>query len=386
MVDANMSGLNLKNIVALMSFAMFLICLVPAQIVPAQAANADLSITSADITFSKDNPSSGEMITITAKVHNAGPSAASNVVVSFNVGSAPLLPTKTIAAIPTQDVKDATHNYLTTVPGTFVIKVSVTSDQSDPNTADNTAERSLTVGSVVPTVNITASLSSDTINSKDPFKVNGSAKLGTEPVSGGDVTIQIVQNGYTCTTKTNTDGTYESIMAGPTDQGVYTIKVTVATGAVSGMTQVNMTVLEADLTITKFSSKPTSPKEGDTVVITIGVQNLGNGTARNVTFVLKIDSVVVLDKKLGDLTNGQTTNVVYNWKSKKGSHTFDSMVDPNNNITEIKEDNNAFAQQTITVKAKANKPGPSFEAGIFIVSVVVVFFVVGKGRNRKPTA
>lgn len=386
MVDANMSGFTIKRIAALMCLAMFLICVVPVEIVPAQSGNADLSITSADITFSKDNPSSGEIITITAKVHNLGPSAATNVVVSFSVGSAPIPPTKTIPAIPALDAKDAAHQYPTTVPGTFVIKVSVTGDQSDPNTADNTAERSLTVGSVVPTVNVTASLSSDTINSKDPFKVNGTAKMGTEPVNGGDVTIQIVQNGYTCSTKTKTDGTFESIMAGPTDQGVYSIKVTVTNGAVSGSTQINLTVLEADLTVTKFTYKPTSPKEDDTVVMTIGVQNLGNGTARNVTFQVKMDSVVVLDKKLGAMSNGQTITVTYNWKAKKGSHTFDATVDPSNNITEINENNNAYAQQTITVKAKDKKPGPSFEAGIFIAAVLVVLFVMGngKGRNRKP--
>jgi|GEM_PF-3422078 len=388
MVDANMSGLVIKKFATLMCLAMVLVCLVPTEIVSAQGSNADLSITSADITFSKDNPSSGEDITITVNVHNLGPSAATNVVVSFSVGSAPLPPTKTITAIPSSDAKTATHQYLTTVPGSFIIKVSVTGDQTDPNTGDNKAERSLIVGSVVPTVNVTASLSSDTINSKEPFKVNGTAKIGTTPVNGGDVTIQITQNQYTCSTKTNSDGTYESVMAGPTDQGVYTIKVSVTSGAVSGTTQLNLTVLEADLTVTTFTYTPKSPKEGDTVVIKMGVQNLGNGTARNVTFQLKIDSVVVQEKKIGDMSNGQTLTETYNWKAKKGSHTFDAMVDPNNNITEIKEDNNAFAQQTITVAAKANKPGPSFEAGLLIVAVVVALFVMGngKGRNRKPHA
>ena len=383
-----MSGITIKKFAALISLVMFLACLVPVGIVSAQAGNADLSLTSADITFSKDNPSSGEMITITAKVHNLGPSAATNVVVSYSVGSAPLLPTKTLAAIPASDAKDAAHQYLTTVPGTFVIKVSVTSDQSDPNTADNTAERSLTVGSVVPTVNVTASLSADTINSKDPFKVNGTAKLGTTPVDNGDVTIQIVQNGYTCSTKTNSDGTFESIMAGPTDQGVYTIKVTVTSGAVSGSTQLNLTVLESDLTVTTFTYTPKPPTEGNTVTIKIGVQNLGNGTAKNVTFQLKIDNVVALEKKIGDMSNGQALTVTYTWKAKKGSHTFDAMMDPSNNITESKEDNNAFAQQTISVKAKSNKPGPSFEAAVFIAAIVVALIVIGskKGRNRKPSA
>jgi subtilase family serine protease len=86
------------------------------------------------------------------------------------------------------------------------------------------------------------------------------------------------------------------------------------------------------------------------------------------------------------MSNGQTITVTYNWKAKKGSHAFDATVDPSNNITEIKEDNNAFAQQTIVVKAKDKKPGPSFEAGVFIAAVLVVLFVMGnsKGRNRKP--
>ena len=59
-----MSGLTIRKVSALMSLVMFLACLVPVELVPAQAGNADLSITSADITFSKDNPSSGAPLVI----------------------------------------------------------------------------------------------------------------------------------------------------------------------------------------------------------------------------------------------------------------------------------------------------------------------------------
>ena len=380
-----MSGLTRKRIAALMCLSMLLVCLVPVEIIPAQAANADLSITSADITFSKENPSSGEDITITINVHNQGPAAATNVVVSFFVGPSPLPPTKTITAIPSLDAKTATHQYLTTVPGSFVIKATVAGDQTDPNTGDNTAERTLIVGSVVPTMNVTATLTPNTIDSKDSFKVNGSAKVGTTPVNGGDVTIEISPSQYTCSTKTSSDGSFEAIMAGPTDQGVYSIKVTVAEGTVSGSTKMNLTVEQSDLTVTSFTYTPKSPKEDDTVVMKIGVKNVGNGTAKNVSFQLKMDSVVILDKNLGEISSSQTVTVTYNWKAKKGSHAFDAMVDPNNNITEINENNNAFAQQTINVAAKAKKPGPSFEAGVFIVAVLAVLFVMGrgKGRNRK---
>jgi hypothetical protein len=378
-----MSSHIMTKLTALMALVTFLGCVVPLEMVSAQGQSADINLTSADITFSKDHPSSGEIITITAKIHNRGPSAATNVVVSFNVSNLPLPPTKTIATIVPTGAQDTTHQWPTTLPGTFTIKVSAKADQSDPDSSNNQAERTITVGTVVPTINVTATISPDTIESKDPFTVNGTALMGTTPVNGGDVKVEVVQNGYANQTKTKSDGSFEVVMAGPTGQGLYNIKVTVSQGAVSGSTQVNLTVLQPDMTITTFKYTPKDPIEGDVVKFTIGVQNLGNGTAKGVMFQLKIDVVVVLDKDEGDFSNGQTKTVEYSWKSKKGSHSVIATVDVNNTIEEIKEDNNVYPTQTVTVKAKSGgKPGPSFEAPLFVVAVIVVFLIMRNGRFK----
>jgi len=366
---------------ALMTVLFMVLSMVPVQPVPAQGQNADVNLTSADITFSKDHPSSGEIITITAKIHNNGPSAATNVVVSFNVSNIPLPPTKTIATIAPTGAQEVTHQWPTTVPGTFTIKVSAKADTSDPDMSNNQAERAITVGTVVPTINVTATIYPDTIQSKEPFTVNGTAVMGTTPVNGGDVKVQIVQNGYANQSKTKSDGSFEVVMTGPTGQGVYNVKVTVTQGAVTGEADLNLTVLQPDMTITTFKYTPTDPTEGDTVKFTMGVQNLGNGTAKAVRFQLKIDDVVALDKDLGDFSNGQTKSVEYSWKAKKGSHSFAATVDTNNTIEEINENNNAWPTQTVSVKAKSGgKPGPSFEAPVFVVAVLVVFLVMSNRR------
>lgn len=368
--------------VPLMVMMMFL-TLVPVGQVPAQGNNADINLTSADITFSKDHPASGEVITITARIHNSGPSAATNVVVSFNVSNIPLPPTKTIATITPLNAQDAAHQWITTVPGTFTIRVSARAEQSDPDMSNNQAERTITVGSVVPTINVTATLSSDTIQSKQSFTVNGTATMGATPVSGGTVKVEIVQNGYANQTTTKSDGTFEVLMAGPTGQGSYNVKVTVSQGAVNGQTQLNMTVLQPDMTITTFKYNPQSPIEGETVKFSIGVQNLGNGTTKSVMFQLKVDDELALDKDLGEFSAGQTKTVEYSWKAKKGSHTFAPLVDANNTIEEIREDNNAFATQTVSVKAKgSNNPGPSFEAPVFIIAVLIIFLIMRNGRFK----
>jgi subtilase family serine protease len=354
--------------------------------VDAQGQGADIFLTSADITFSNDNPSTGSKVTITVKVHNDGPSAASNVVVEFMASNIPLPPSKTITAIPAFQSQDTTHTWYATVPGTYTIKVTATADQSDPNQANNQAERSITVGTIVPTINVTASLSPDEIQSKHTFLVNGSAEMGGAPLTGGAVKVEILQNGYANETTTGNDGTFSAIMTGPTGQGTYDVKVSVTQGTVTGTTQLNLTVLQPDVTITTFKISPKDPTEGDTVTVTVGIQNIGNGTAEKVLFQLKVDDVLSCEKSLGDLSNGQTTSPICKWKAKKGSHSFSASVDPNNTIEEITESNNAYATQTISVKAKETKPGPSFEAGVFILAVLVIFLVMrnNNGRNRKP--
>jgi subtilase family serine protease len=378
-----MSNRSPTKKIALLAISVILISL--AEPVLAQGQTADLSLTSADITFSKDSPTTGEPVTINVKVHNNGPAVATNVVLDFTVSNIPLPPSKTIASIQPLQAGNANHSWVAPPPATYTIKVTVHGDQTDPIMTDNVAERTITVGTPVPTINVTATLSPNTIESKGLFWVNGTAKMGTTPVNGGDVKVEIVQNGFANESKTSTTGNFSVSMYGPAGEGKYNVKVTVKQGAVSGQTTLNLTVLQPDLNISKVTYSPKDPTEDDTVRIVVTVVNLGSGSAKAVTFQLKIDNAVALEKNLGNFAACQTQSVTYNWKAKKGNHDFAAVVDQNNTIEEIKENNNV-GTTSITVKAKEKKPGPSFEAPLFIVSVLVIFLVMrnGRERNRKP--
>lgn len=362
---------------------MMVISLVP--VVPAggQAGQADLSVSPADITFSNDSPDSGEVVTIEVTVHNAGPAAATNVVVGFYMDGLIIPPTKSIGAIQAGSTGETSHQWMTPIPGEYTIGVSVEADQGDPDIANNEAERNITVGTVVPTIIVTADLGPSTIQSKAPFWANGTAEMGGEPVNSGIVKVEVVTEGISNESVTSSDGTFAVMVPGPVRQGGYEIKVTVTQGVAIGETILNLTVLQPDVTITTFSFNPSSPRAGDNVKVKVGVQNLGNGTAKAVKFILNIDGELAFEKDLGDLSNGQTQVVIYNWKAKKGSHTFQAVLDPDDTIEEYDEDDNKRLEDLEVRKAKDDEPTPSFEALVFVMAVTVIFLLLRNGKGRR---
>jgi subtilase family serine protease len=347
-----------------------------------QAQEADLAISPADITFSNDNPESGEIINIDVTVHNQGPAAASNVDVAFYVAGVPLPPSKTIAAIPPGTSGDTSHQWLTPLPGTYTIRVTVSGDQSDPVTDNNMAETNITVGPAVPTITVDAAPYPDTIQSKATFWVNGSAEMSGEPVNGGDVDVEIMDTGTGNQGVTNSDGTFAVPVEGPVQQRTYEVRVTVSMGMTTGQTTINITVLQPDLQINTMTLTPKDPKEGDSVKVKVGLQNIGNGTARNVTVLLNIDEQMVKEWDVGNLVNGQTTALTYTWKAKKGSHSFQVVADPEDTIEEGSENNNMRAE-TLEVKKKEDKPTPSFEVVLFMLSVMVIFMLLRNGNGHQ---
>jgi len=345
-----------------------------------QGQDADLAISPSDITFSNDNPESGEVINIDVKVHNLGPAAASNVQVAFYVSSVPLPPSKTIAAIPTGTSGDTSHQWITPLSGTYTIRVTVSGDQGDPVADNNMAETNITVGPAVPTITVEAEPDPDTIQSKAWFWVNGSADMNGEPVNGGDVDVEIMDTGTGNQSVTNSDGTFAVHVEGPLQQRTYEVRVTVTLGVTSGQTTINITVLQPDLQINTITLTPKEPKEDDNVKVKVGLQNIGNGTARNVKVILNIDEQMAKEWVVGDLVNGQTTALTYTWKAKKGSHSFQVVADPDGTIEEGSENNNMKAE-TIEVKKKDDKPTPSFEVVLFMMSVIVIFLLMRNGNG-----
>ena len=108
--------------------------------------NADLTVTLAA------NPSpaqTGSPITFTATVTNHGPDAAANVVLAPSAGGTPLN-LITIDVVNANDTVTRTFTGTPAAAGTFIGAVSVTSDATDANTADNSASLNVSVQNPPP--------------------------------------------------------------------------------------------------------------------------------------------------------------------------------------------------------------------------------------------
>jgi Tol biopolymer transport system component/flagellar hook assembly protein FlgD/fibronectin type 3 domain-containing protein len=96
---------------------------------------------------------------------------------------------------------------------------------------------------------------------------------------------------------------------------------------------------------------PVAPKEGDTVAITVSIQNKGEQAASNVVVRLSEGSVLPGNQQtIPSLEGGGTATVSFSYAAAvKGAHTFTAVVDPYNEKTEQSKDNNN-ASRTLGVQ------------------------------------
>lgn len=104
------------------------------------------------------------------------------------------------------------------------------------------------------------------------------------------------------------------------------------------------------------SSESTTPKAGDSISITIDVQNIGNRDAASAQFRLEIiddqDAVVFESSNEAELKVGQTTTMKYDWMpSMRGTYKIVFDADSADNVIESNEANNHYE---MAVKVIAN--------------------------------
>ncbi len=140
-----------------------------------------------------------------------------------------------------------------------------------------------------------------------------------------------------------------------------------------------------------FSKK--GPVDGDKILISVTVRNMGTGPSTVTTAIFYIDN-----RSIGTVTvavtqkNTQTT-VSINWTAKAGLHTVRVRVNPNETLVEMNYDNNVL-QNSIDVKAKSTALSPTLMFLIFIIVFAagggVVYYlwtrpkVEQKPKKRRP--
>jgi subtilase family serine protease len=190
-----------------------------------------------------------------------------------------------------------------------------------------------------------------------------------EPVVNADVNISILNEDVYWVANTNANGDYFQDIVAPSDSGSYWIKASVTKSGFSDSQQERLTVQvppsQPDLEISSsniiFSKN--DPYSGETIQITVGVNNIGNDGAQGVVVnayygdpatqgkPISPDST----KTISQIPEGQTEYVTFNWDTSgiTGSQDVYIVLDPGNSVSESNENNNKDFN-TITILGRAD--------------------------------
>jgi len=324
----------------------------------------DLKIVSPDISFSDFNPSEGEVITISATIHNVGDGNADGLYVRF-FDSATLIGEDYISSIPYNSHEVASIEWQANGERFHLVKVVVDPDNkvSETDEENNEATRSVLVGRLVGYggIELTRHLTQSETYPGSRLRVYGYAIYNTTygdnaPVAGADITVSITGKRDQWKSHTTSNGYYNAEIVAPYTPDNYTIVITVTDFTFFKSTVVGLTVLEwqegtgggegiegVDLTLSSssISFSQAKPVENDNITITTNIYNVGNLDATNVLVRFYDNNNPIGEKVISSISaNGRKTTFIF-WKvSTAGTHYIKVQVDPENTIIELNENNN----------------------------------------------
>lgn len=323
----------------------------------------DLSIFANDINFSDLTPNVGQNIQITATIHNNSDYPASNISVRFYEEDT-YLTELIIPYLGAQSAVNLSINHVFTIDEYYPIKVVIDEENYilEDNELNNFAIRPVLVGefaipgAIIATANVAPSLvqpyttvhwygHADYVGSYDPNTF----------VAGAQVTMTIVQTGFTYTTYTNANGDFSVYFQAPPTPGWYTIQGQVTDFTLLAQTndvnfQVyipqNEVILGPDLAITYWWGTDihwTSDcrRIGDPIEVTAIVTNIGNQTAYNALVEVFQDNFMILNPVYDSIPAGtsKVINFIVNYATV-GTHAVSVNIDPADAIAELNEWNN----------------------------------------------
>lgn len=321
----------------------------------------DLSIYANDINFSDLTPAVGQVIQITATVHNNSDYPAENFTVRFYEEDDFIYET-TIAYLAAQSQINITINHVFPIDEYYPIKVMIDEDNYvlEDNELNNFAIRPVLVGefSIPGLMVATAAVTPSVVQPYNTLNWYGHAEyVGSyDPnalVAGAQVTMTIVETGHTFTTYTNSNGDFSVYFQAPATPGVYTIQgmvtdftLTAITNTVYFQVYVPAPVLGPDLAITYWWGTDihwTSDcrRIGDDIEVTAIVTNIGNLTAYNPLVHVFKDNSLILTPVYDSIPAGTNKVITFTVNyATVGYHSVSVDIDPYDAIAELNEWNN----------------------------------------------
>jgi parallel beta-helix repeat protein len=310
----------------------------------------DLSLSSPDITFSDPNPSEGQIVTVSATVHNLGEMNIENVTVQFFDATA-LIGEQRISSISHHSYGTTSIDWTAKGEGYHLIKVVLDpyDDIVEEDEENNEATRSILVGEILHfgAIVINGSATPNETRTGCSITVQGYAEYNTtygagEPVAGAEVTIGIV--GWEQeTTHTIKDGTYKADITAPYAPGNYTIVVTVTDYTFWENIEIGLVVTQetgVDLTLSHndISFSPPDLIENQNVSITTIIHNVGTENANNILVAFYDDDEPIGNRTIDLVPAGDSEDTTISWNATPwGWHTIKVMIDPENTTGEPSE-------------------------------------------------
>ncbi len=135
---------------------------------------------------------------------------------------------------------------------------------------------------------------------------------------------------------------------------------------------INLKILLPDLEVVSKIFHPSTITNGEIITVSAEIRNIGDISARDLIITFYVDGKEVKSKTISKLEISRLRLITFTWQAVAGDHELKISVDPEDDIVEIREDNNA---KTSNVNVQ--------EADIFgvllnreICSVIAVIFAI----------
>ena len=122
-----------------------------------------------------------------------------------------------------------------------------------------------------------------------------------------------------------------------------------------------------ELSVASFSAPAAAARPGDTVHVSLTVQNSGKVPARDFKVAVLIDGRPYFLRYINILDAGQARNLTFDWPATGGMHTFKAFADPNDTVREVDPNNDV---RSITAEV-----GPAQELPPMSVTLTLVLFI-----------
>jgi hypothetical protein len=144
----------------------------------------------------------------------------------------------------------------------------------------------------------------------------------------------------------------------------------------ANLTILNETTAHPDMVIATedLSIWPSSPVEGEDIIIGIKVSNTGYADVKNIPVILEIGGLKVQERKV-TISRGGSANVSFTLSFQEGSWEIAIVVDPGNQVGELSESNNQV-DATISVGEKIESEDKAEDDQFGVLIVGVVLFIV----------